>query len=271
MEILKLKARKFWIGLVALAVAVSSGSRPADAAFINIPNGNTFSPSDNSWTWKASWDRTLDLTIRWDPVSKNMQKLLNIRQDDPTLIKITFEQVNRADTFDRFGLRFTLSELVTNSTTADWSVFLLQLTDDGLREGDFRNPNPNVPLGNRHPDDGDKHPTKAHFHGDSNTRFDFAPLVKLDGGESKNFIQLGLGMPVGSGRTLTGGGIGIHDWERVGTLQRPNLRTFDLLEGPVELLPPPSQVAEPSTLMLYSVGILVLIDYSWRRRKKLRG
>ncbi|BCT66850.1 PEP-CTERM sorting domain-containing protein [Nitrosospira sp. NRS527] len=261
----RMNTRKLLI-LTAVAAAFSSGPHLANADYMNIPNGNTFGPADNSWRWRVSWDPKLDMAIRWDPATNNMQKLLNIRQNDPALINLTFEQVDRADTFDRFGLRFHLNEIVTNSTANPWSVFLLELTDDGLREGDFKNPNPNVARINRHPDDSGMHPTKAHFHGDSNRTFDFGPLIKSGGGESESFIQLALGNPVNAGRTLVGGGIGIHDWERVGTLRQSNLRKFDLIEGPVERLPPP--IPEPSTFALFGTGLLGLLGY-FRMKSRL--
>jgi hypothetical protein len=247
-KLCKFSAVAVTVGLLVGAVpAAKSAVKELEIHTTNlVPMGNTL--------WKVTWDESPDFKLFYTfQINDNDGKGL-LREEkkfkDSTAAKvITFENENPGD--NTFGLRFTLSGTLTNNSTDDWAGFKMNLAEmtTGVNQDDKTQA--------KVPGSSARHPAFAHFHNDTfkltpddfttnafNTEASLVLTAKPDKKVAKE------------GGTLMFSGLGMHEFE-----VKDLPRKFQLIETPVV-------VPEPSTLLLFSVGLVSLVGFARERRKK---
>jgi hypothetical protein len=244
--------------LVAIAIALFAlALDPRSAA------ANSMTITDGSGAmWEVDWKGTSAFSLTISPIAGAKPDKPNYLFNKtaiwepgtkPSDFDITFTQKTGANT-DKFGLRFTLNELVTNNTGKPWGGYNEQLIEvNGVSAADVAA----FPNGNNHP-------WFAHWHSDSATVS--APFM-FPGNKfpspSPDTLTF-TGGPLETTKSFTALGLGIHE-RTFGDRnpQDPSIgfgRKFFLRES---FLSTP----EPSTLMLMVLGGSAALTYAWRIRR----
>lgn len=188
-------AKRYFM-LVALLMAISS---------LGIHQARADTSLDLTGTrWKATWTDPA-LSLSWDAEKKVLTKRMTFTTLGP--VSIVFEQVSVIFDEGQPDLFFTLDDSAFNETGFDWCTFRLELLDL----------TPEITINHDGPTK--RHPAFPHFHVKLKPpHAEFSPLDLVDGGESKNFIELGskgkeCKKVVPTDGTLRGENINIHIWE----------------------------------------------------------
>jgi hypothetical protein len=243
-------ARRGFVGVLALIAVLVPGVRPSRAGLVTVMQPMT----GVGWTAVATVDSKDSVTLNWDRNSMTLTETAVMKTNEP--ITITFTEDERATANARIGapgaLRFTLSEVFKNRSGAAWVGFKEDLTD---RDNDDDLANPGSA-----PDSGDGfHPSAAHFH-PPNPKTDpanYSGLSLLNFANPTTTLAFGNGVVKAKVGRLAVTSLPTHDIQYKGYQRR-----FDLTETPTVATP------EPSTLVGASTGVLMLIGYAGRRRKR---
>lgn len=207
-----------FVRCLILMMAIFVCTRSVHASSIGL----TFAGGDS---WTATWFDP-GLTLVYTPGTPNvLVETLIMSTGNP--VDITFTE-NSPATADFFGLRFTMSQAITNNTGVAWTGFNEQLIEGA----------PAIVA----PGNSALHPSSAHFHTDAG--FSGSPFSLTGGGNSQNSLVFG-GATLPNGVTWNASGIGTHEWQVTGFQ-----RSFILRQTPVL-----AAVPEPSTLLLCLGGL----------------
>jgi len=242
------------IAIALLVLALDVGSAKANSTTITDGSGAKW---EVDWTGSSTFSLLISpiagvtdatkpnylfsKTAIWEPGTK------------PTDLDITFTQETGANT-DKFGLRFTLNELVTNNTGKSWGGYTNQLIEVNAVSAVDADNYPKTA----------GHPWFAHWHSDSAS---VSTPFMLPGGKFPTPPPDTLtftGGPLESSKSFTATGLGIH--ERTFGDRNPDNpaigfgRKFILRESF-------ASAPEPSSLILMVLGGAGALTYAWRCRR----